>query len=100
MTKADVTDEQLQVIGLVPTNCAQPCPDIATYLAGSRPPAYWKRQVLPPIAQGRTSPEIAVRLYVAASTVEVHHRRVMRQLDSHPIDKVTQCALRCGMASC
>ncbi len=56
-------------------------------------------QVLQLVAEGHTSPEIATRLHVATSTVEVHRRNIMRKLDVHTVAGLTKYAIRIGITT-
>lgn len=56
-----------------------------------------EREVLKLLAEGLTSPEIAGRLHIATSTVEVHRRNIMRKLDLHSIAELTKYAIRHGL---
>jgi DNA-binding NarL/FixJ family response regulator len=110
VTKTEAADELLRAIRAVQVNRTYLCPDIASSVAGAlllgteRGAGTPKlgareRQVLQLIAEGRTSPEIAVSLHLAASTVEVHRRNIMRKLDLHNIAELTKYAIRNGMTS-
>ena len=46
-----------------------------------------------------TSAEIAARLYISTSTVEVHRRNIMRKLDLHSVAELTKYAIRHGLVS-
>lgn len=88
------------------------CPDAASAMAGAFPgrseapgvPAAHRlssreRQVLQLVAEGHTSVQIAAHLTMAASTVEVHRRNIMRKLDLHSIADLTKFAIRNGLTS-
>ncbi len=110
VTKAGAGDELLRAIRAVQVNRTYLCPEVAASLTeafrdgplrslgvprlGSR-----ERQVLQLIADGRTSPEIAERLHLAPSTVEVHRRNIMRKLDLHSVAELTKYAIRNGLTS-
>jgi DNA-binding CsgD family transcriptional regulator len=49
-----------------------------------------ERQVLKLVALGHTSYQIAAQLLIAASTVEVHRRNIMRKLDRHSVAELTR----------
>jgi two-component system NarL family response regulator len=53
--------------------------------------------VLQLIAEGHTSPSIATRLDLAASTIEVHRRNIMRKLNIHNAAELTKYAVRHGI---
>jgi DNA-binding NarL/FixJ family response regulator len=58
-----------------------------------------ERQVLQLIATGNTSPEIAARLHIAPSTVDVHRRNIMHKLGLHTVADLTRWAIRHGLVS-
>jgi DNA-binding NarL/FixJ family response regulator len=53
-----------------------------------------EREVLQLLAEGCTSTSIAKRLFISASTVDVHRRNIMRKLDLHNIAELTKYAVR------
>lgn len=58
-----------------------------------------EREVPSLLAEGNSSPEIAVKLHIAASTVEVHRRNIMRKLDLHSVAELTKYAIRQGLTT-
>ncbi len=58
-----------------------------------------EREVLQLLAGGKTSPEIALALHIAAGTVEVHRRNIMRKLNLHNVADLTRYAIREGLTS-
>lgn len=58
-----------------------------------------EREVLALLAEGKNSSEIAARMHIAASTVEVHRRNIMRKLDLHSVAELTKYAIREGLTS-
>ena len=58
-----------------------------------------EREVLQLLANGMTSQAIAEKLNIAASTVEVHRRNIMRKLDLHTVAELTKYAIREGLTS-
>ena len=58
-----------------------------------------EQQVLELLAAGLTSPEIGARLNIAAATVEVHRRNIMRKLGVRGIAELTKYAIREGLVS-
>ena len=70
---------------------AQPDASLSSIL-GSR-----EREVLQLLAEGHSSPEIARRLHIAASTVETHRRNIMKKLDVHSVAELTKYASREGL---
>lgn len=66
-----------------------------------RPPASLgrrEREVVQLIAAGLRGAEIATRLHIAESTVEVHRRNIMRKLDIHGVAELTRYAIREGLS--
>lgn len=53
--------------------------------------------VLKLLAQGRSSPQIGTALHIAASTVDVHRRNIMRKLELHTVAELTKYAIRNGL---
>ena len=58
-----------------------------------------EREVLQLLASGKTSVQIAAALGIAAGTVEVHRRNIMRKLDLHNVAELTKYAIREGLTS-
>ncbi|PLX70201.1 MAG: DNA-binding response regulator [Azoarcus sp.] len=58
-----------------------------------------EREVPQLLAEGHTSPEIADRLCIATSTVDVHRRNIMRKLELHSVAELTKYAIRNGLTS-
>jgi DNA-binding NarL/FixJ family response regulator len=58
-----------------------------------------EREVLQLLASGKTSVKIAAALGIAAGTVEVHRRNIMRKLDLHNVAELTKYAIREGLTS-
>lgn len=56
-----------------------------------------ERQVLALIVGGKTSSDIAVSLYIAQSTVEVHRRNIMRKLQVHGMANLIKYAIQEGL---
>jgi two-component system NarL family response regulator len=56
-----------------------------------------EREILQLLAEGHTSPEIALRLHISTSTVDTHRRNIMRKLDVHSIAELTKYAVREGL---
>lgn len=110
ITKAEASDELLRAIDTVQRGRIYLCPDVAATVTqalldnGARDTATPRitareRQVLQLIAEGHTSVQIAERLHLAASTVEVHRRNIMRKLQLHSIAELTKYAIRNGITS-
>lgn len=58
-----------------------------------------ERQVLQLVAEGHTSTQIADRLQMASSTVDVHRRNIMRKLNLHSVADLTKYAIRNGLTA-
>ena len=58
-----------------------------------------EREVLGLLAEGKGSSEIAARMHIAPSTVEVHRRNIMRKLGLHSVAELTKYAIREGLTS-
>lgn len=110
ITKAEAGDELLRAIQTVQLGRTYLCPDVATTVAqallrdgprdsGAPRITARERQVLQLIAEGHTSVQIAEQLHLAASTVEVHRRNIMRKLQLHSIAELTKYAIRNGITS-
>ena len=56
-----------------------------------------EKEVLGLLAGGSSSPEIALALNLAASTVDVHRRNIMGKLGLHSVAELTQYAVRTGL---
>jgi DNA-binding NarL/FixJ family response regulator len=110
VTKAEAGEELLRAIQTVRQGKTYLCPDVAATVTNallynavgdnSAPRITAReRQVLQLIAEGHTSARIADRLHLAASTVEVHRRNIMRKLDVHSVAELTKYAIRNGITS-
>jgi two-component system NarL family response regulator len=49
------------------------------------------------LAEGRTAPEVAIRMNISPATVNVHRRNLMRKLDVRNVVELTQYAMRTGL---
>jgi DNA-binding NarL/FixJ family response regulator len=58
-----------------------------------------EREVLQLVAEGKTSVEIALLLYIAPKTVETHRHNIMRKLDIHSVAELTKYAIREGLTA-
>lgn len=112
ITKAAAGEQLLQAIGSVLRGQKYLCPDATTAMsrtltARSESPTdvpagslgARERQVLQLVAEGHTSVQIASRLQMAPSTVEVHRRNIMRKLDLHSVADLTKYAIRNGLTA-
>lgn len=109
--KAAGAEELLRAIRAIAQGGTYLCPEIAGALVaavrggakrgGREKESLGRREseVLALLADGRTSPEIAGRLNIATSTVEVHRRNIMRKLGLHSVAELTKYAIRHGLTS-
>jgi len=58
-----------------------------------------EREVLQLLAEGKTSKEIAAKLFVSNKTVGTFRQRIMEKLDLHSIAELTKYAIREGLTS-
>ena len=58
-----------------------------------------QRAILQPIAEGRTTKEIAFVLNLSAKTVETHRSQLMERLDIHDVAGLVRYAIRQGLVS-
>jgi len=58
-----------------------------------------EREVLQLIAEGHTTKQIALRLYISPKTVEAHRRKVMDKLDIDNVALLTKYAIQEGLTS-
>ena len=109
ITKAEAGDELLRAIHTVREGRTYLCPDVAATVTSAlldRSGLYAakprlterERQVLRLIAEGLTSAQIGERLHIAASTVDVHRRNLMRKLDLHNVAELTRYAITQGIS--
>ena len=54
-------------------------------------------QVATLLAEGKSAPEIAVKLSISPGTVDVHRRNLMRKLEVHNVVELTKYAMRTGL---
>lgn len=54
-------------------------------------------QVATLLAEGRSAPEIAIKLNISPGTVDVHRRNLMRKLEVHNVVELTKYAMRTGL---
>jgi two-component system NarL family response regulator len=110
--KAAAVDEMCRAVRLVAEGKSYLSPDVAGVVVDARlstpdQPGESlssilgprEREVLQLLAEGHSSPEIARRLHIAASTVETHRRNIMRKLDVHSVAELTKYAIREGLTS-
>jgi two-component system NarL family response regulator len=104
VNKAAGRDELLQGIHAVVEGKPYLCQEIASMLVkpqGGAETQLGRREieVLQLLVDGSTSAEIADRLQIATTTVEVHRRNIMRKLDLHSVAELTKYAIRQGLIS-
>jgi two-component system NarL family response regulator len=111
LIKASAGDELPRAIRAIAQGRTYLCPEVAgaivdaargkTSLAGDAAVHLGRREreVLALLAEGKSSSEIAARMHIAASTVEVHRRNIMRKLDLHSVAELTKYAIREGLTS-
>jgi DNA-binding NarL/FixJ family response regulator len=58
-----------------------------------------EREVLQLVAEGKSTKEIAARLYVSIKTVETHRRKIMARLELPNIADLTKYAIREGITA-
>jgi two-component system NarL family response regulator len=106
VAKSSAGEELLRAIRVVCRNQSYLCSQVSAEVVGALrdgPPGTAplatrltsrEREVLQSLAEGNTSAEIAERLFLATSTVEVHRRNIMRKLDLHNVAELTKYAIR------
>lgn len=109
LTKAEAGEELLRAIAEISAGRTYLCADVAGTVANAllhdagvhaaQPRLTAReRQILRVIAEGHTSVRIAAQLDLAASTVEVHRRNIMRKLGLHNVAELTRYAIRHGIS--
>jgi len=58
-----------------------------------------EREVLQLLAEGKSTKEIALELYVSTKTIEANRRQIMEKLDIHSVAELTKYAVREGLTS-
>ena len=111
LIKASASDELPRAIRAIAQGQTYLCPEVAgaivdaardkTSLEGnaSAKLGQREREVLALLAEGKSSSEIAARMHIAPSTVEVHRRNIMRKLGLHSVAELTKYAIREGLTS-
>ena len=112
LIKASAGDELARAIRAIAQGQTYLCPEVAGAIVevarGKKPSLAGnasanlgrrEREVLALLAEGKSSSEIAARMHIAASTVEVHRRNIMRKLDLHSVAELTKYAIREGLTS-
>ncbi len=111
VVKSTHGDELLRGIREVSENRIYLCPEVAAVMIDSmrdKSPAgagdgerlgRREREVLALLAEGKTSQEIAAKLFIATSTVIAHRRNISRKLGLHTVAELTKYAIREGLTS-
>ncbi len=111
LIKASAGDELPRAIRAIAQGQTYLCPEVAGAIVeavrGKTSPAgsvganlgRREREVLALLADGKSSSEIAARMHIATSTVDVHRRNIMRKLDLHSVAELTKYAIREGLTS-
>ena len=111
ITKAESVEEILRAINTVYRSPKKYlCPDIAAHVvdavfksatndATNARLSQREIQVLHLVAEGCSSSNIAQRLQLSSSTVEVHRRNIMHKLNLHSIADLTKYAIRNGITA-
>jgi two-component system, NarL family, response regulator NreC len=76
-----------------------PASSPTTGSASTRPLSLREREVLQLLAEGKSSKDIALRLAIAATTVETHRRQIMDKLSLRTVAELTKYAVREGLTS-
>lgn len=58
-----------------------------------------ERDILRLLADGKSSKEIALLLYISTKTVDTHRRQIMNKINLFSLPELTKYAIRCGLAS-
>jgi DNA-binding NarL/FixJ family response regulator len=58
-----------------------------------------EREVLQPLAEGKTTKQIAALLHVSAKTIETHRSQIMEKLNIHSVAELTKYAIREGITT-
>lgn len=58
-----------------------------------------ERDVLRLLADGKSSKEIALELYISTKTVDTHRRQIMSKINLFSVPELTKYAIRCGLTS-
>lgn len=58
-----------------------------------------EREVLQLITQGRSTREIAARLFISIKTVETHRQQIMKKLQLYTVPELTKYAIREGLTT-
>jgi DNA-binding NarL/FixJ family response regulator len=111
VAKSAAGDELVRAIRNAAPGRVYLCPEAASTLAemsrrgpaptGTRPGngrlGRREKEVLCLLAEGMNSTEIGAALHIAASTVDVHRRNIMRKVNLHSVAELTKYAIREGL---
>jgi len=109
--KDSAFDELSRAVNAVYTDRTYVSPDVAGDLinrhirhaaSGEKTSAFSQltdreREVLQLIAEGKTTKDIATKLYRSVKTIETHRRNIMHKLDLHSLPELTKYAVRQGL---
>jgi DNA-binding NarL/FixJ family response regulator len=101
VAKSSGSDELVKAIAAVFSGKRYCCPVANSAMDGRTRQSLSQRElnVLRLLATGKSSPQIARELNLAASTIDVHRRNIMGKLEVHSIAELTQYAIQIGMIS-
>ena len=51
------------------------------------------------LAEGQSTKQIGLKLFISAKTVETHRRQIMNKLDMYTVAELTKYAIRKGLTS-
>ena len=85
------------ITGFLVNEYLQPAKD--QVLADSTELSAREREVLQLIAEGRSTKDIAVSLYISVKTVETHRKNIMEKANLHTVADLTKYAIRHGLTS-
>jgi two-component system, NarL family, response regulator NreC len=85
------------ITGLLVNEYIQPAKD--QVLADRTELSAREREVLQLIAEGRSTKDIAVSLYISVKTVETHRKNIMEKANLHTVADLTKYAIRHGLTS-
>ncbi len=58
-----------------------------------------EKEVLQLMAEGKSTKQIAAKLFISPKTVETHRRQIMHKLDIHNVAELTKYAIRKGLTT-
>jgi len=58
-----------------------------------------EREVLQLVAEGKSTKQIALELYVSTKTIEANRRQIMEKLNIHSVAELTKYAVREGLTT-